>query len=174
MLAARRAAPCLPRPRPEHALSTHDRGVTTLAVPLLRFAASHLLALRSGFIYLRARQRDRAAVDQGRAVLGLQLELHRTDAGLPDRFGRGHSPDLVHDLGFFEASSISIWGCGPSGPPCLLRRSSEAACSRTPPRSIGVSCRQACRASGGRQSHAPPPHAPYCSPCSEASASPSA
>jgi hypothetical protein len=58
--AARQSAPCLALRRPEPALSTHERGVATLAVPPLRFAAPHFLALRSGFFRLRARSLSRA------------------------------------------------------------------------------------------------------------------
>ena len=43
-------------PRRGPALSTHERGVATLAVPPLRFAAPHFFAQRSGFFYLRARK----------------------------------------------------------------------------------------------------------------------
>ncbi|XXY12953.1 transposase zinc-binding domain-containing protein [Sorangium sp. So ce216] len=50
---ARRCAPQRARRRPDHALSTQDRAITTLAVPPFRFAALHFLALRSGFFYLR-------------------------------------------------------------------------------------------------------------------------
>ncbi|WP_437623914.1 hypothetical protein [Sorangium sp. So ce1151] len=54
MRPARRCAPQRARRRPDHALSTQDRAITTLAAPPFRFAALHFFALRSGFFYLRA------------------------------------------------------------------------------------------------------------------------
>jgi hypothetical protein len=52
--AARRCATFRARQRSAPALSTHERGAATLAGPPLRSAAPHLLALRSGFFFLRA------------------------------------------------------------------------------------------------------------------------
>jgi len=82
--AARRAAPCLAlsRSAPPRARSfDHDRGVTTLAVPLLGFAASHFLALRSGFIYLRAP----ASFTYAREAKG----AHGRERGLVERCSAG-------------------------------------------------------------------------------------
>jgi hypothetical protein len=52
--AARRCAPWRALRRAGPALSTHERGVATRAVPPLRIAAPHFFAQRSGFFYLRA------------------------------------------------------------------------------------------------------------------------
>ena len=51
------------------------------------------------------RQRHGAAVDQRGRVLGLEVELHRCDAGLRDGLRRAHAAAAVDDFGFIEAGN---------------------------------------------------------------------
>jgi hypothetical protein len=107
---------CLALRRPGPALSTHERGVTTLAVPPLRFDAPHFLALRSGFFCPRALRRPperprHPAAAQGQ---GEGLTRRAPSAGeAPDRIAQ----DLLNSSG-----GRSIRDAGAGGPPGALAR----------------------------------------------------
>ncbi|WP_437523616.1 S8 family serine peptidase [Sorangium sp. So ce726] len=133
MRALRRAGPTL---------SSHERGVATLAVPPLRFAAPHFLAKRSGFFYLRATDgtvgdsngnycepvanfADDDPDDHGTVVSSIVLGDYQD--------GQGNGVNL-RDAAFSAAACSTSFDCG--GQPCESGQCAHSATWET--RATGV------------------------------------